>query len=141
MLRKNLTSLLLGGTLTVLGCQEIKTEPKVGVQIYSSSLKGDAGVPYSVNTINFDSVISDVDGDGKPDIVFGVTTAGRSPYYVFYRRNVGDGKFDDPTFLYLVDNWDYNTKIPLKYYHLSELPSDKYLKSLVDKVEESFKNK
>ncbi|MEK6854942.1 MAG: VCBS repeat-containing protein [Nanoarchaeota archaeon] len=117
-LKKTLASIVIAGALALgnTGCEqrvEVKEPPQ-----YNSS--------------------KDIDGDGKPDIVFAVRTDPSifCSWYVFYKRNIGEGQFGDPIFLSKAENepeglfWEYAS---------GNSDRGKYLRELIQKAEDSYK--
>ena len=77
--KKNLVKILITSTFALGGCEQ----------------KGEVSPKEIAN-------IKDVDGDSKPDLVFGIKEcpAIGCEWYVFYKRNIDNGEFSDPKFLY-----------------------------------------
>jgi len=59
----------------------------------------DTGLKEAVNTLK-GTYLQDVDADGKSDIVYSTDIPGQRNWHVFYKRNLGNGEFDKPRFLY-----------------------------------------
>ena len=130
--------MVLGGS----GCQtEVNQKTGVGIQVNPNSKKDSS----SSLTINVSGPLTDVDGDNKLDIIFGVYFSGaqnhrHDDYYVFYKRNLGDGNFDKPKFLYAIEFMKDIQKagIPFELGVDPNSPRGKYLMNLIIKEEENF---
>lgn len=89
--------------------------------------------------------IIDVDGDRKPDVVFAVSDAKKVSatdvtfrrYFVFFRRNLGEGNYDAPRFLFVTDKEESMKGIPYEDIDREGFKDPKrgeYLKSLLNKA-------
>ncbi|MFH1331951.1 MAG: hypothetical protein ABIH63_01575 [archaeon] len=87
----------------------------------------------------------DVDGDRRPDIVFAVSDAKSIPveksqvtlrrYFVFFRRNLGEGKYDAPKLLFVTDKEEIMKGIPYEDIERESFKDPKraeYLRGLID---------